>query len=165
MYDEIILPPIEEDIEYQNLKSYRNTIMELRNQIKKLKEENEYLVDKNIDITNHILNYRENLDLKVKKYDMYVKKLKRENSNNNTELNKSKTIINDLKVELEELKSHIYKSDDDTSCIICFENKRNVLFKPCNHICICDTCSGNTDFEKCILCNTELIDYEYAYLS
>jgi hypothetical protein len=52
----------------------------------------------------------------------------------------------------------------DVNCVLCLDNHRNVLFKPCNHFVICDECSGNTDFEKCIICNAILDSYEYAYL-
>tara|TARA_B100000035_G_scaffold208152_1_gene178045 strand:- start:4062 stop:4457 length:396 start_codon:yes stop_codon:yes gene_type:complete len=49
-------------------------------------------------------------------------------------------------------------------CIICDENNRNVLFKPCNHLLICDTCSANHHFDTCTICRTNIESLEYAYL-
>lgn len=56
------------------------------------------------------------------------------------------------------------KKNDTVYCVICFDNNRNVLFKPCNHIVICDKCSGSTDIKECIICKSHIDSYEYAYL-
>ena len=53
---------------------------------------------------------------------------------------------------------------DSVYCILCMDNNRNVLFKPCNHIVICDKCSGATDLQECIICKAKIDAYEYAYL-
>ena len=53
---------------------------------------------------------------------------------------------------------------DSVYCILCMDNNRNVLFKPCNHIVICDKCSGATDLQECIICKSHIESYEYAYL-
>lgn len=53
---------------------------------------------------------------------------------------------------------------DSVYCILCMDNNRNVLFKPCNHIVICDKCSGATDLQECIICKAKIDSYEYAYL-
>uniref|UniRef100_A0A6C0AW43 RING-type domain-containing protein n=1 Tax=viral metagenome TaxID=1070528 RepID=A0A6C0AW43_9ZZZZ len=53
---------------------------------------------------------------------------------------------------------------DSVYCILCMDNNRNVLFKPCNHIVICDKCSGSTDLKECIICKSHIESYEYAYL-
>ena len=52
----------------------------------------------------------------------------------------------------------------DVMCILCESNTRNVLFRPCNHLVICDNCSGSTDFRECIICKQAIESYEYAYL-
>ena len=56
------------------------------------------------------------------------------------------------------------KKNSYICCIICDEQNRNVLFKPCNHLLICDVCSGNHSFEKCTICRTKIEALEYAYL-
>jgi hypothetical protein len=83
------------------------------------------------------------------------------------EINKLNKIIENLKHENEKLQNIINKSEkktDSTLCLLCFENERNVLFRPCNHLVICDTCSGQTDFTDCIVCKQVINAYEYAYL-
>ena len=84
------------------------------------------------------------------------------------EINKLNKIIENLKRENEKLQNIINNSDikkaDSTLCVLCFENERNVLFRPCNHLVICDTCSGQTDFTECIICKQVIDTYEYAYL-
>lgn len=143
-----ILPPINEDTEYNEFLFMHNQMFDLRNKIKKLNNENDKLLNNNLIITNSVTKYRKQLEDKVLKYDFIIKKLKKEN--------------NELKEEIQNLRLN---NNDDISCVICFENKRNVLFKPCNHICICDTCSGSSDLKNCVLCNAELTSYEYAYLN
>tara|TARA_A100001015_G_scaffold187633_1_gene208985 strand:+ start:2978 stop:3475 length:498 start_codon:yes stop_codon:yes gene_type:complete len=143
-----ILPPIHEDNEYNEFMFMHNNVSDLRNKIKRLNNENDKLLNDNLIITNNVTKYRKKLDDKVLKYDVIIKKLKKEN--------------NDLKDEIKNLR---HNNSDDMSCVICLDNKRNVLFKPCNHICICDTCSGSSDLKNCILCNAELTSYEYAYLN
>jgi len=150
LYRNNILPPIQEDKEYNEFMFMHNQLFDLKNKIKKLNNENDKLLNDNLVITNNVTTYRKKLDDKVLKYDVIIKNLKKQN----TEL---KDEIHDLRLNR--------NNDEDISCVICFENKRNVLFKPCNHICICDTCSGSSDLKNCVLCNTELTSYEYAYLN
>ena len=53
---------------------------------------------------------------------------------------------------------------DSVTCIICCDQARNVLFRPCNHILICDDCSGKSSYEECFVCRSVIVEYEYAYL-
>ena len=148
LYRNNILPPIQEDKEYNEFMFMHNNVHDLRNKIKRLNNENDKLLNDNLVITNNVTTYRKKLDDKVLKYDVIINKLKKEN--------------NELKEDIKNLRLN---NSDDMSCVICLDNKRNVLFKPCNHICICDICSGSTDLKACVLCNTELTSYEYAYLN
>lgn len=66
--------------------------------------------------------------------------------------------INSLQKENQEL-----RNNDVRKCILCLDKDRNVLFRPCNHFLICDTCSGSTNFTDCIVCKYPISDYEYAY--
>ena len=40
-------------------------------------------------------------------------------------------------------------------CVICLENKNNVLFCNCGHICVCDKCIVLKKLSKCPVCKTE----------
>ena len=45
-----------------------------------------------------------------------------------------------------------YKTDE---CVICLENKNNVLFCNCGHICVCEKCIEIKRLTKCPVCKTE----------
>lgn len=49
--------------------------------------------------------------------------------------------IHNLKKENIILKKSIETINESKLCIICFENERDILFKPCNHFCICKKCN------------------------
>tara|TARA_Y100000816_G_C25932791_1_gene486443 strand:+ start:113 stop:583 length:471 start_codon:yes stop_codon:yes gene_type:complete len=53
---------------------------------------------------------------------------------------------------------------DSVTCILCFDQPRNVLFRPCNHILICDNCSGKANYDECFVCRSKIVELEYAYL-
>jgi predicted transcriptional regulator len=83
------------------------------------------------------------------------------------ELKKAHNTIDNLISKISRLEYKLLQSENKPSellCIICFENERNVLFKPCNHLLICDKCSGSTDFQECIVCKQTIDEYEYAYI-
>ena len=48
----------------------------------------------------------------------------------------------------------MYKTDE---CVICLENKTNVLFCLCGHICICEKCNEIKKLNSCPVCKTENI--------
>ena len=29
----------------------------------------------------------------------------------------------------------------DSKCVICFDNDKNTIINPCNHMCLCEECS------------------------
>ena len=47
------------------------------------------------------------------------------------------------------------KTITEPECIICFENKPNILFLECFHLCVCNVCDGKGRFNKCPLCRTK----------
>ena len=61
----------------------------------------------------------------------------------NTEDEDDAIVINEIKT---------YKSDE---CVICLENKNNVLFCNCGHICVCEKCIEIKRLTKCPVCKTE----------
>ena len=42
---------------------------------------------------------------------------------------------------------HVYglnnsdKDSIDSKCIVCFDNDKNTIINPCNHMCLCEECS------------------------
>ena len=53
-------------------------------------------------------------------------------------------------ININEIKT--YKMDE---CVICLENKTNVLFCNCGHICVCKKCIEIKRLTKCPVCKTE----------
>lgn len=51
--------------------------------------------------------------------------------------NKMKQIVQRIK-EFED--NSVLVDDDSNKCVICFENKRNVLLMPCSHLHLCHSC-------------------------
>ena len=47
------------------------------------------------------------------------------------------------------------KTISESECIICFENKPNMLFLECLHVCVCNVCDSKGRFNKCPLCRTK----------
>jgi hypothetical protein len=43
-------------------------------------------------------------------------------------------------------------------CSVCFTNERNIVFQPCRHLCVCDSCSSNLIMQTCPLCRSEIRD-------
>ena len=44
----------------------------------------------------------------------------------------------------------------EPECIICFENKSNILYLDCLHVCVCNVCDSKGKFNKCPLCRTKI---------
>jgi hypothetical protein len=42
--------------------------------------------------------------------------------------------------------------NDKEECIICLHNRRDVVFKPCNHCCVCQTCCKRMPTQMCPSC-------------
>ena len=47
------------------------------------------------------------------------------------------------------------KTISEPECIICFENKSNILYLECLHVCVCNVCDSKGKFSKCPLCRTK----------
>ena len=48
------------------------------------------------------------------------------------------------------------KTITEPECIICFENKSNILYLECLHVCVCNSCDRKGKFTKCPICRTKL---------
>ena len=44
----------------------------------------------------------------------------------------------------------------EPECIICYENKSNMLYLDCLHVCVCNVCDSKGKFKKCPLCRTKI---------
>ena len=50
----------------------------------------------------------------------------------------------------------IRKTITESECVICFENKPNMLYLECMHLCVCNRCDGKGKFHKCPMCRTKI---------
>ena len=50
----------------------------------------------------------------------------------------------------------VKKTITEPECIICFENKSNILFLECFHLCVCNVCDSKGRFNRCPLCRTKI---------
>ena len=50
----------------------------------------------------------------------------------------------------------IKKSITESECVICYENKPNMLFLECLHLCVCNICDSKGIFNKCPMCRTKI---------
>ena len=48
------------------------------------------------------------------------------------------------------------KTITEPECIVCFENKPNILFLECFHLCVCNVCDSKGKFSKCPICRTKI---------
>ena len=61
--------------------------------------------------------------------------------------------------ELEEVEEyHIYKSIKSLECVICLQNRPNVLYIKCRHIVACDSCDLSGKLLECPICRTKIKD-------
>ena len=89
-------------------------------------------------------------------YDFYFWVLSKLEENNELIVSHIEPISEDEKEPDEEPKiinpSKIFKSDE---CIICMDNKPNILFCNCGHISICTECYKLKSLSACPICKTE----------
>ena len=50
----------------------------------------------------------------------------------------------------------VKKTISEPECIICFENKSNILYLECLHVCVCNVCDSKGRFNKCPLCRIKI---------
>ena len=56
--------------------------------------------------------------------------------------------------EYESITLKAYKED---KCVVCFNNKPEILFYDCVHYCVCHECEERKSFKKCPLCRTLIL--------
>ena len=50
----------------------------------------------------------------------------------------------------------VKKSIKEDECVVCYENKPNVLYTECLHFAVCDSCDKNGYFTKCPMCRKKI---------
>ena len=84
----------------------------------------------------------------LKEFDNSINFIFNESLENNRGISIFFKLFN-LKKENNSLKKSIETINDSNLCIICCENQRDILFKPCNHFCLCRICNNKLiEFNK-----------------
>tara|TARA_A100001035_G_C27754272_1_gene488091 strand:+ start:119 stop:556 length:438 start_codon:yes stop_codon:yes gene_type:complete len=117
------------------------------------------------NLYNNFPDFNSTMNLRLNKT---IDFLTEENKYFRDKINKLDDTLRQLKFQVISYKQMLLDKNvdkkDSVYCVLCMDNNRNVLFKPCNHIVICDKCSGATDLQECIICKASIDSYEYAYL-
>jgi hypothetical protein len=99
-----------------------------------------------------LTNNNGELDDKYKQLQTSHKELNLTNTKLNTDILKYKKLYITTNKTLEYFKSEEYNLCG--ICVICYDNKTNVLFDPCNHHVICENCSDKVD--ECPICRKDI---------
>ena len=150
------------DINYKDIAENRLKKIDELNDVIKLLREHIMNLSKKIDdllddrLNNNNLNSYDSYKYKdiIEKLEKKVKLLKQDTSCLEYQLLSQNQMLDNPNVEKKR----------DVLCILCEENIRNVLFRPCNHLVMCDKCSAQSSYYECFICKQAVESYEYAYL-
>lgn len=56
------------------------------------------------------------------------------------------------------------KRADDKSCVVCFDEDACMMFDPCHHVRVCETCSRDANMVACPMCRTAITRRTKLYL-
>ena len=138
----------------KKINELNNMIDVLRNHIEDLNEKLEKF------ISGEFANNETNLDESYR-YQQIIQKLEKKCKNVEIDFYCSQYKVKALQQVIEEPTT---KVKSDLLCIICEENKRNILFSPCNHVLACEECYKKDNAEFCYICREKIQKCEYAYL-
>lgn len=54
-------------------------------------------------------------------------------------------------------------SCDEKACIVCMENERVMMARPCNHLILCLACAAKQKIGRCVLCRNDIEELERIY--
>ncbi|XP_050390103.2 baculoviral IAP repeat-containing protein 3 [Patella vulgata] len=82
------------------------------------------------------------------------------------ELRKYEIELSTQATELSRLKSNVRQNPDqeNVTCLFCLSNERNVLLRPCKHVCCCVACAPHFNNSTCPTCRTPVQDWEVVFL-
>ena len=142
----------------------RQKLIELKSKYDSLEQKYFQLEDsetKKCEEYNDLLHKKENELKTLKKYnDLYslhnIKNLDYSELKN-LEAKITNLLDNIKKAKAAKLKNSEFLFMDKKTCIACMSNEITTLFKPCNHLCVCDSCCDK--LHSCPMCRS-LIKYK-----
>ena len=67
--------------------------------------------------------------------------------------------------KLDQLRNINHIVTDDLKCPICLTNPRNILLKPCKHLCLCNVCYKELSSRKCPICRKNIESYVEIFIA
>jgi len=133
--------------------------------IKNLESEVKSVYDRDINIVNNETNViKKNSDLKAEIILLKANNLYLETKYNNvqkklelckTKIEDSTLLFTEFQNVLRERDKELKEIQEKNRCVICLNSDSNILYKTCNHCCVCETCSRGlieNDDMKCPIC-------------
>jgi len=68
-------------------------------------------------------------------------------------------VLNDQR----KMAEYIENNNRISKCIICFDNDKNIILHPCNHIICCDVCIKNNSVKLCPVCRIKITNHQIVY--
>ena len=56
-------------------------------------------------------------------------------------VDKTQIRINGRELQMKEVYGLAGESTDDALCLVCMCSPKNMIFKPCSHMCVCEPCA------------------------
>ena len=69
-------------------------------------------------------------------------------------------------VEIAKIRSQTLETvndSNDSSCLICFKYRKQVLFTKCGHMTLCPHCALNHQFKRCLICRQDNTGIRLVY--
>ena len=160
-----------------DLKKEKENAKNLRRRLQKLQDQREadntvQLLDKQKELLKKKERLDETVHVERKKASKLQSELQRERNSKQfleSQLEEEKERVRKLEEKVRQLiserdglKVRQAKKDGSGECIVCMKNKRQLLFRPCNHFCVCNDCSDAL-CGKCPICRKPIQRTERIY--
>jgi hypothetical protein len=72
--------------------------------------------------------------------------------------------INNISLILPNQEIQIEPLLNNRMCVVCFNEERNVVFTPCNHLCVCSSCDYTNRIYYCPICRASILTRMTIYV-
>lgn len=72
--------------------------------------------------------------------------------------------IREREMRIDELEQRLEKQETSRACCVCFQKTSCMLYEPCNHICVCETCDVRVS-DRCPICRKDIHGRMSVYFS
>ena len=72
--------------------------------------------------------------------------------------------VNNLSLIIADEENQIETLLNNRMCLICLNQERNVVFTPCNHLCVCSSCGYTNRIDICPICRASILTRMRIYV-